>query len=122
MPTLLGQPDEGLSCLTEAALVLGTIDERFEEAEFHRLRGQLLNGVGERAEAETSYHQAMAIAKRQGAKVWELRAATSLARLWINEGKCYQARDLLGPIYDWFTEGHETSDLKQAKALLDSLH
>jgi predicted ATPase/class 3 adenylate cyclase len=119
---MLGQPDEGLSCLTEAALVLGTIDERFEEAEFHRLRGQLLNGVGERAEAETNYHQAMAIAKRQGAKVWELRAATSLARLWINEGKCYQARDLLGPIYDWFTEGYETSDLKQAKALLDSLH
>jgi predicted ATPase len=64
----------------------------------------------------------MAIAKRQGAKVWELRAATSLARLWINEGKCYEARDLLGPIYDWFTEGYETSDLKEAKALLDSLH
>jgi predicted ATPase/class 3 adenylate cyclase len=119
---MLGQPDEGLSCLAEAALVLGTIDERFEEAEFHRLRGQLLNGVGERAEAETNYHQAMAIAKRQGAKVWELRAATSLARLWINEGKCYEARDLLGPIYDWFTEGYETSDLKEAKALLDSLH
>ena len=119
---MIGQPDEGLSCLTEAALVLGTIEERFEEAELHRLRGDLLNGMGERAAAEMNYHQAMAIAKRQGAKVWELRAATSLARLWRSEGKCYEARDLLGPIYDWFTEGYETSDLKEAKALLDSLH
>jgi class 3 adenylate cyclase/predicted ATPase len=119
---MLGQPDEGLRCLTEAGIVLETIDERFEEAEFHRLRGELLNGLGKRAEAETNYHQAMAIAKRQGAKVWELRTATSLARLWINEGKCYEARDLLAPIYDWFTEGRETSDLREAKALLDSLH
>jgi class 3 adenylate cyclase/predicted ATPase len=117
-----GQPDEGLSCLTEAALVLGTIDERFEEAELRRLRGQLLNGLGERAEAETNYHQAMAIAKRQGAKVWELRAATGLARLWSNEGKYREARDLLGPIYGWFTEGYGVSDLEAAKALLDSLH
>ena len=119
---MLRQPDEGLSCLTEAALVLETIDERFEEAELYRLRGQLLNSVGQRAKAETNYHQAMAIAKRQGAKVWELRAAISLARLWINEGKCYEARDVLGSIYDGFTEGYETLDLKEAKALLDSLN
>jgi predicted ATPase len=119
---MLGQMDEGLSCLTEAARLLETLDERFEEAELYRLRGQLLNGVGQRAEAETNYRQAMAIAKRQSAKVWELRAAISLARLWVNEGKCCEARDLLDPIYVSFTEGHETSDLKEAKALLDSLH
>jgi predicted ATPase/class 3 adenylate cyclase len=119
---MLGQPDEGLSCLTEAALVFGTIEERFEQAELHRLRGQLLNCVGKRAKAETNYHQAMAIAKRQDAKLWELRAATSLARLWSIQGKRCEARDLLGPIYGWFTEGYETSDLKDAKALLDSLY
>ena len=119
---MLRQPDEGLRCLTEAALVLETIDERFEEAELYRLRGQLLNSLGQRAEAETNYHQAMTIAKRQGAKVWELRAAINLARHWINEGKCYEAHDVLGSIYGRFTEGYETFDLKEAKALLDSLN
>jgi predicted ATPase len=118
---MLGQMDEGLNCLAEAARLLETIDERFEEAELHRLRGHLLNGIGHRTEAETNYRRAMAIAKRQGAKVWELRAAISLARLWINEDKCHEARDLLDPIYKSFTEGHETADLKEAKVLLDSL-
>jgi predicted ATPase len=119
---MLGQFNEGLSCLIEAARLLDTIDERFEEAELYRLRGQLLGGMGQRAEAEASYRQAMAIAKRQSAKVWELRATIGLARLQVNEGKCHEARGLLDPIYGWFAEGHETSDLKEAKALLDSLH
>jgi predicted ATPase len=119
---LLGQMDEGLGCLAEAALLLETIDERFEEAELYRLRGHLLSGVGQRTEAETNYRQAMAIAKRQSAKVWELRAAISLARLWIDEGKRHQARDLLDPVYASFTEGHETLDLIEAKALLNTLH
>jgi predicted ATPase len=101
--------------------LLGTVEERFEEAELHRLRGELLNSMGERAAAEINYHQAIETAKRQGAKIWELRAVTSLARLWRNEGKCHEARDLLGPIYNCFTEGHETLDLREAKALLDSL-
>jgi predicted ATPase/class 3 adenylate cyclase len=118
---MIGQPDEGLSCLTEAADILGTIEERFEEAELHRLRGELLNSKGERAAAEMNYHQAIESAKRQGAKIWELRAVTSLARLWCNEGKCHEARDLLGSIYSCFTEGYETLDLREAKALLDSL-
>src|SRR5437868_6243678 len=98
---MLGKPEEGLNCLGEATLVLETIDERFEEAELFRLRGQLLNSMGQRGEAETNYHQAMAIAKRQGAKIWELRTAISLAHLWIDERKCREARDLLGPIYHW---------------------
>jgi predicted ATPase/class 3 adenylate cyclase len=117
----IGKPEEGLSCLTEAMGLLGTVEERFEEAELHRLRGELLNSMGERAAAEINYHQAIETAKRQGAKIWELRAVTSLARLWSNEGKCREARDLLGPIYNCFTEGHETLDFREAKALLDSL-
>jgi predicted ATPase len=77
--------------------------------------------MGERAAAEASYQLAVETAKRQGAKFWELRAATSLARLWSSEGKRYEARDLLGAIYGSFTEGYGTMDLSEAKALLDSL-
>jgi predicted ATPase len=119
---MIGKPDDGLNCLTEAAVILETVEERFEEAELHRLRGELLNRVGDRVAAEASYQQAIAIARRQAAKVWELRAATSIARLWINEGKHLDARDLLGPVYDWFIEGDEISDLDEAKILLNSLH
>ena len=67
------------------------------------------------------HHQALDIARRQQAKSWELRAATSLARLWQSQGKTQEARDLLAPVYDWFTEGFDTADLKDAKALLDQL-
>jgi predicted ATPase len=72
-------------------------------------------------EAETCFQHAMTIAQDQGAKSWELRAATSLARLWQSQGKCEEAHDLLAPIYNWFTEGFDTADLKDAKALLDEL-
>jgi len=81
----------------------------------------LLNTTGNQAAAERYYYQAMEVAKRQSAKVWELRAATSLARLWRDQGKRIEARDLLAPIYGWFTEGFDTPVLQDAKALLDQV-
>ena len=85
------------------------------------MRGYLLNATGDQAAAEQSYHQALAVARRQSAKLFELRTATSLARQWRDQGKRSEARDLLAAIYNWFTEGFDTPDLKQAKALLDEL-
>ena len=97
-------------------------DERMTESELRRLRGALtLAAGGNAAEAETWFRDALAVARRQHAKWWELRAATSLARLWQSQGKSLQARDLLGPVYDWFTEGFDTADLIEAKALLEDL-
>jgi predicted ATPase len=117
----LGRPIEGLSCLTEAAQIIETTEERYMEAELHRERGELLNAVGDRAAAEQNYHQALAVARRQSAKAFELRATTSLARLWRDQGKRTEARDLLAPVYGWFTEGFDTPVLQDAKALLDQL-
>ena len=117
----LGRPDDSVACLAEAAQLIETTDERFAEAELHRMQGDLLNIAGDRASAEQSYHQALAIAKRQSAKLWELRAATSLARLWRDQGKYIEGRDLLAPIYNWFTEGFDAPVLQDAKALLDQL-
>jgi predicted ATPase len=117
----VGQPDEGLNCLAEAVQIIETTDARRWEAELHRLRGNLLNATGDRAAAEQNYHQALAVAKRQSAKLFELRAAISLARLWRDQGKRTEARDLLAPIYNWFTEGFDTPVLNEAKALLDQL-
>ena len=88
------------------------------------LRGELLLRQGPRPtweEAEACFHQALALARRQQAKSWELRAATSLSRLWQQQGKRQEAHDLLAPVYHWFTEGFDTADLKDAKALLDEL-
>jgi class 3 adenylate cyclase/predicted ATPase len=118
---VLGQPVEGLNCLSEAAQIIETTEERYHEAELHRLRGDLLNATGDPSAAERNYHQALAVARRQSAKLFELRASTSLARLWRDQGKRTEARDLLAPIYGWFTEGFDTPDLKEAKALLDEL-
>jgi predicted ATPase len=81
----------------------------------------LLNATGDRAGAEQSYRLALDVAKRQSAKLFELRASTSLARLWRDQGKRAEARDLLAPIYGWFTEGFDTPVLQDAKALLDEL-
>jgi predicted ATPase len=117
----VGQPDEGLNCIAEAEQIIETTDERRVEAQLHRLRGDLLNATGDRAAAEQSYHQALAVARRQSAKPFELRAAIRLARLWRDQGKRSEAHDLLAPIYGWFTEGFDTPDLKEAKALLDAL-
>jgi tetratricopeptide (TPR) repeat protein len=118
----LGRTTEGLNYLTEAEQTIETTNERFHEVELHRVRGDLLNANGDVAGAERSYQQAIAIAKRQSAKVFELRASTSLARVWRDQGKREEARDLLASIYGWFTEGFDTLDLKEAWTLLDELH
>ena len=119
----LGQPEAGLTVLTEALTLMDTTGERVSEPELYRLKGALLfqQSLENHLEAETCFQQAMAIAQSQQAKSWELRAATSLARLWQQQGKRTEARELLAPVYGWFTEGFDTADLQEAKALLDAL-
>jgi TOMM system kinase/cyclase fusion protein len=119
----LGRLEEGLSTLTEALTATHTTGERVCEAELHRLKGQLLlaHSADHQVEAETCFRQALAVAHWQEAKAWEMRAAMSLARLWQQQGKRVEARELLAPIYGWFTEGFDTADLQEAKALLDEL-
>jgi tetratricopeptide (TPR) repeat protein len=117
----LGRPAEGLSCVAEAAQIIETTDERVSEAWLHRLRGDLLNDIGDRDAAQESYQNALAVAARQSAKLFQLLAAIDLARLWRDQGKRTEARDLLAPIYDWFTEGFDTPALQEAKALLEQL-
>jgi len=116
-----GRLSEGLRCLDEAAGLIGVTQERWAEGDMYRARGELLVAIGDFAAAEASFHQATAVARRQSAKLWELRAATSLAQLWRDQGKRTEARDLLAPIYGWFTEGFDTPVLHGAKALLDEL-
>jgi tetratricopeptide (TPR) repeat protein len=117
----LGQPIEGLNCLTEAAQIIEATDERHDEVELHRLRGDLLYATGDRAGAEQSYRQALVVAQRQSARFLELRASTCLARLWCDQGKRTEARHVLASIYGWFTEGLDTPFLKEAKTLLEKL-
>ena len=119
----LGEPEAGLAVLTEALTLVGTIGERWYEAELHHLKGELLlqQSSDNQAEAETCFAQAIAIAQNQQAKSFELRTATSLARLWQQQGKREEARQVLGDVYRWFTEGFDTTDLRDAKALLDAL-
>jgi len=95
--------------------------QRQWEAELHRLEGIALTGLNRLEESQTAHEAALRIARRQQAKAYELRAATSLARLWGERGGRAEARNLLAPVYGWFTEGLDTADLKQAKALLDEL-
>ena len=118
-----GQAEAGLSVLAEALAIADKNGERFWAAEIHRLKGDLLLArlSGHHAEAETCFHQALDIARHQQAKSLELRAATSLARLWQSQDKRQDAYDLLAPVYGWFTEGFDTADLKEAKALLKEL-
>src|ERR1700746_3027863 len=99
---MLGQPIEGLNYLAEAAQIIETTEERLDEAELHRVRGDLLNATGDRSAAERNYRQAIAVAERQSAKLWQLRSSTSLARLWRDQGKRTEACELLAPIYNWF--------------------
>jgi class 3 adenylate cyclase/tetratricopeptide (TPR) repeat protein len=115
----LGQPVEGLDCLTEAAQIIESRNQRIGEADVYRVRGDLMNVADDRAGAEQSYRQALTIAQQQSAKLVELRAATGLARLWRDQGKRREAHELLAPVYGWFTEGFDTRDLKDAKTLLD---
>jgi predicted ATPase len=100
-----------------------TTKERMWEAEVNRMAGEIALKSPEphAVKAEAYFERALAVARQQQAKSWELRAATSMARLWRDRGKRDEARDLLAPIYGWFTEGFDTLDLKQAKALLDVL-
>jgi predicted ATPase len=120
---ILGEPEAGLTLLTEALTHVDSTGERWYEPELYRLKGALLlqQSSNNHAEAETCFHHAIRIAQSQQAKSWELRAATSLARLWQQQGKRQEAHDLLAFVYHWFTEGFETADLKDAKALLDEL-
>ena len=96
-------------------------NERIYEAEIHRVQGELLRSMQKVSAAEDSFSKGLAVARRQSAKLFELRAAISLARLWRSQGKPRQARELLAPVYGWFTEGFDTLDLKEAKALLNEL-
>ena len=118
-----GQGEEGLRLLAEALAEVDKNGWRFCEAELYRLKGELLLVLPAEndAEAEACFQQSLAIARRQQAKSWELRAATSLARLWQQQGKRQEAYDLLAPVYGWFTEGFDTADLKDAKTLLETL-
>jgi predicted ATPase len=118
-----GQAGEGLTALAEALALVNKTGERYFEAELHRLKGGLLlqQDVGSGDEAETCFCQALDVARHQQAKSLELRAAMSLARLWQRQGKYAEAHALLAPIYGWFTEGFDTADLQEAKALLEAL-
>jgi predicted ATPase len=118
-----GHPDEGLDALAEALTVLETTELRYYGAELYRLKGALLlqQAVPDAAQAEACFQQALALARQQQARSWELRAATSLARLWQAQGKRQEAYDVLAPVYNWFTEGFDTADLQEPKTLLDQL-
>ena len=116
-----GEPILGPKCLAEASLLTGETQIASAAAEMSCRRGEFLLVVGDRAAAEASFLQAIDVARRQNAKLLELQAVCELARLWRDQGKRAEARDLLGPIYHWFTEGFDAPDLKDAKALLDEL-
>ena len=115
--------DDARRCIGEAMTLVETTKERWCEAEVHRTAGEIALTSPERdeAKAEAYFERALAVARQQQAKSWELRAAMSMARLWRNQGKDQQARELLAPVYEWFTEGFDTLDLKEAKALLEEL-
>ena len=119
----LGQFEEAWRCIGEAISTIATTKERWFEAEVHRVAGEiaLKSPQPDAAKAETYFERALSVARQQQAKFWELRASMSLARLWRGQGKVQQARELLAPVYGWFTEGFDTRDLKEAKALLEEL-
>jgi len=119
----LGQLDDAWRCIGEATTTVETTKERWYEAEINRITGEIalkLPQLGP-SQAEAYFERALAVAREQQAKSWELRAAMSMARLWRDQGKPQQARELLGPVYGWFTEGFDTRDLKEAKALVHEL-
>jgi predicted ATPase len=119
----LSHPADGLQALAEAHTLMEQQEERWWEAEVCRLRGVLLlsqPGMPQ-AEAEAWLQRALDVARRQQAKSLELRATMSLARLWQQQGKRANARELLAPLYGWFTEGFDTADLQEAKRLLEEL-
>jgi predicted ATPase len=119
----LGQFDDARRCIDEAMTTMETTRERWCEAEVNRRAGEiaLLSSEPHAAKAQAYFERALLVARNQQAKSWELRAAISMARLWRDQGKPKQARELLAPVYGWFTEGFDTRDLQEAKALLDEL-
>ncbi len=119
----LDQFDDAWRCIGEAMTAVETTKESWSEAEVHRTAGEiaLMSPEPDAAKAETCFERALATAREQQAKSWELRAAMSMARLWRDQSKRLQARDLLASVYGWFTEGFDTLDLKEAKGLLDEL-
>ena len=118
----VGRPEEGLKHLASAIELVEKNDERVWEPELDTMRGELMAMMGDRAAAEEAFHRSLTVSRRVCAKLLELRASTRLACLWRDQGKRTEARDLLAPIYGWFTEGFDTLDLKEARALLDELH
>jgi predicted ATPase len=118
---MAGQSQAALEYFGEAWRLAEDTQDRWCQAETLRLTGDVQAATDESIVAEASYREAIAIARQQGAKLWELRAAASLASLWRDQGRRSEARDLLAPVYDWFTEGFGTPVLLEAKALLDEL-
>jgi len=118
-----GQVEEGLAAMAEAMEFAAKTNEGVAEAELHREKGELLlsRTPADQAGAEVSFRTALDVARRKKGKLWELRTAMSLARLWQQQGRKEDARDLLAPVYDWFTEGFDTRDLKEAEVLLEEL-
>ena len=117
----LGDRDAALERLTEALHIVEGTGEDWCKSELHRFSGEVMRAKGRDDLAETYYYQALTTAQYQSAKTWELSAALSLSRLWRDQGKRAKARDLLAPIYDWFTEGFSTPVLQDSKSLLGSL-
>ena len=120
----INQFDDAWRCISEALTAVETTKETFCEAEVNRVAGEIarMSPEPDATKAEAYFERALAVARTQQAKSWELRAAMSLARLWRDQGKGDKARDLLAPVFAWFTEGFDTLDLKEARALLDELH
>jgi predicted ATPase len=123
-----GRFEEGLAAVAEAIAIVGKTGERYNEAELHRLKGALVLGRSGveapsdvQTEAEECFRKSIEIARQQEARSFELRAMTSLSRLWMQQGKKAEARQALAEIYGWFSEGFDTADLKDAKALLEQL-
>jgi predicted ATPase len=119
----LGQFDDAWRCVGEAIAAVQRTREKFYEAEVNRFAGEITLMLPRPvvAKAQEFFDHALSVARQQQARSWELRAAMSMARLWRDQGKRDEARDLLAPVYGWFTEGFDTRDLKEAKTLLDEL-
>lgn len=118
-----GDPEAGMRALDEALALVSKTGERWYESELLRLRGEMLLMLSQDAqtEAQAVFGQALEIAREQEAKSWELRVATSLSRLWQRQGRQDEAKELLAPVYRWFTEGFDTRDLQAARELLEGL-
>jgi predicted ATPase len=119
----LGQPDDARCCIDDAIDKVERSNEKCWEAEVNRIAGEvaLKSPSRDTQKAQKHFERALSVARQQQMKSFELRAAVSLARLWRDQGKTVDARELLAPVYGWFTEGFDTRDLKEAKALLEQL-